>query len=212
VRIRLERADAVWIALLVVAEIGSCGGYMLVFRATFCSQMPWGLSYDISMAELAADSLLPAGGAGGLALGAWALHGAGMQTSHITRRSVAFFTVTSASRSSPRWHRQHRGSADRGVRPLRGKLHGSHSRGVRLPSVPALHPRRSGRPGVRRASTEANAIATTGARMRSARARSCRATGNELTRRAAPRQSPATVCVSGTRQVRDRLFGAGVLA
>jgi uncharacterized protein (TIRG00374 family) len=97
VRIRLESADAVWITLLVVAEIGSCAGYMLVFRATFCSQMPWGLSYDISMAELAADSLLPAGGAGGLALGAWALHGAGMQSSHIARRSVAFFVVTSAA-------------------------------------------------------------------------------------------------------------------
>jgi uncharacterized protein (TIRG00374 family) len=96
VRIRLESADPVWITLLVVAEIGSCAGYMLVFRATFCSRMPWGLSYDISMAELAADSLLPAGGAGGLALGAWALHGAGMQTSHIARRSVAFFVVTSA--------------------------------------------------------------------------------------------------------------------
>jgi hypothetical protein len=96
VRIRLESADAVWITLLVVAEIGSCAGYMLVFRATFCSRMPWGLSYDISMAELAADSLLPAGGAGGLALGAWALHAAGMQTSHIARRSVAFFVVTSA--------------------------------------------------------------------------------------------------------------------
>jgi hypothetical protein len=64
VRIQLESADPVWITLLVVAEIGSCAGYMLVFRATFCSRMPWGLSYDISMAELAADSLLPAGGAG----------------------------------------------------------------------------------------------------------------------------------------------------
>jgi uncharacterized protein (TIRG00374 family) len=96
VRVRLESADPVWITLLVVAEIGSCAGYMLVFRATFCSRMPWGLSYDISMAELAADSLLPAGGAGGLALGAWALHGSGMQTSHIARRSVAFFVVTSA--------------------------------------------------------------------------------------------------------------------
>jgi uncharacterized protein (TIRG00374 family) len=97
VRTRLESADPVWIALVVVAEIGSCAGYMLVFRATFCSQMPWSLSYDMSMAELAADSLLPAGGAGGLALGTWALRRAGMQTSHIARRTVAFFVVTSAA-------------------------------------------------------------------------------------------------------------------
>ncbi|MGB0096225.1 MAG: YbhN family protein [Solirubrobacteraceae bacterium] len=97
VRARFENADPVWIGALALAEIGSCAGYMLVFRSTFCSQMSWGLSYDIAMAELAANSLLPAGGAGGLALGVWALHRAGMPTGHIARRTVAFFVVTSAA-------------------------------------------------------------------------------------------------------------------
>jgi uncharacterized protein (TIRG00374 family) len=97
VRERLEDTDPVWLALLAVAEIASCGGYMLVFRSTFCPRMPWRLSYDISMAELAANSLLPTGGAGGLALGVWALHQAGMATGHIARRTVAFFLVTSAA-------------------------------------------------------------------------------------------------------------------
>jgi uncharacterized protein (TIRG00374 family) len=97
VRGRLQGADPVWIVALVVAEIASCGGYVLVFRSTFCSQMSWGLSYDIAMAELAANSLLPAGGAGGLALGVWALRQAGMPTGHIARRTVAFFIVTSAA-------------------------------------------------------------------------------------------------------------------
>jgi uncharacterized protein (TIRG00374 family) len=69
---------------------------MLAFRSTFCPKMPWGLSYDISMAELAANSLLPTGGAGGLALGVWALQKAGMATGHIARRTVAFFMITSA--------------------------------------------------------------------------------------------------------------------
>jgi uncharacterized protein (TIRG00374 family) len=59
--------------------------------------MSWRLAYDIAMAELAANSLLPAGGAGGLALGVWALRQAGMPTAHIARRSVAFFVVTSAA-------------------------------------------------------------------------------------------------------------------
>jgi uncharacterized protein (TIRG00374 family) len=59
--------------------------------------MPWGLTYDIAMAELAANSLLPSGGAGGLALGVWALRQAGMPTGHIARRTVAFFVVTSAA-------------------------------------------------------------------------------------------------------------------
>jgi uncharacterized protein (TIRG00374 family) len=97
VRSRLEGADPFWLALLVLAELASCGGYVLVFRATFCPRMPWGLSYDISMAELAANSLLPTGGAGGLALGVWALHQAGMASAHIARRTVAFFLLTSAA-------------------------------------------------------------------------------------------------------------------
>ena len=97
VRQRLAGTEPVWVAALVLAELGSCAGYVLVFRDTFCSQMPWGLSYEIAMAELAADSLLPAGGAGGLALGVWALRQAGMPTAQIARRTVAFFIVTSAA-------------------------------------------------------------------------------------------------------------------
>jgi uncharacterized protein (TIRG00374 family) len=97
VRSRLAGAAPIWIVLIGVAELGSCAGYLLVFRQTFCSQMSWRLSYDIAMSELAANSLLPAGGAGGLALGVWALRQAGMPTGHIARRSVAFFVVTSAA-------------------------------------------------------------------------------------------------------------------
>jgi uncharacterized protein (TIRG00374 family) len=97
VRGRLENTDAVWLAAVALAEVGSCLGYLLVFRATFCPQMAWGLSYDISMAELAANSLLPSGGAGGLALGVWALRRAGVSTAHIARRTVAFFVLTSAA-------------------------------------------------------------------------------------------------------------------
>ena len=97
VRARLHGADPVWVTALVFAELGSCAGYLLVFRSTFCAQMSWALCYEIAMSELAANSLLPAGGAGGLALGVWALRQAGMPTSHIARRSVAFFVVTSAA-------------------------------------------------------------------------------------------------------------------
>ncbi len=97
VRARLVGVDAVWIVTLALAEVASCLGYLLVFRSTFCARMSWALSYDIAMAEQAANTLLPAGGAGGLALGVWALHQAGMSTSHIARRTVAFFVVTSAA-------------------------------------------------------------------------------------------------------------------
>ena len=97
VKTRLSGADPVWVVACAVAEVGSCFGYLLVFRATFCSRMSWGLSYDIAMSEQAANSLLPAGGAGGLALGVWALRQAGMPTAHIARRTVAFFVITSAA-------------------------------------------------------------------------------------------------------------------
>ncbi|MFL5862279.1 MAG: YbhN family protein [Solirubrobacteraceae bacterium] len=97
VRARLAGVEPIWIVAIALAEVGSCVGYLLVFRSTFCARMPWGLSYDIAMSELAANALLPAGGAGGLALGVWALRQAGMPTDHIARRTVAFFVVTSAA-------------------------------------------------------------------------------------------------------------------
>jgi uncharacterized protein (TIRG00374 family) len=97
VRARLNGAEPVWVFAVALAEIGSCVGYLLAFRSTFCAAMPWRLSYDIGMAEQAANSLLPAGGAGGLALGVWALRQAGMPSGHIGRRTVAFFVVTSAA-------------------------------------------------------------------------------------------------------------------
>ncbi|MGZ4183807.1 MAG: lysylphosphatidylglycerol synthase transmembrane domain-containing protein [Solirubrobacteraceae bacterium] len=97
VKARVQGADPKWVVACAVAELGSCAGYLLAFRDTFCTQMPWRLSYDIAMSELAANSLLPAGGAGGLALGVWALRESGMPTAHIARRTVAFFVVTSAA-------------------------------------------------------------------------------------------------------------------
>ena len=97
VRQRLGHIDAIWIAALLLAEFCSCAGYVLVFRSTFCPRMSWRLSYDIAMAEQAANTLLPAGGAGGLALGVWALRRTGMAAGHIARRTVAFFVVTSAA-------------------------------------------------------------------------------------------------------------------
>jgi uncharacterized membrane protein YbhN (UPF0104 family) len=47
------------------------------------------------MSELAANSVLPVSGAGGLALGAWALRRAGMDVEQIGRKTVALFFLTS---------------------------------------------------------------------------------------------------------------------
>ncbi len=38
VKQRLDDADPFWVAMIAVAEVGSCLGYIVVFRATFCAQ------------------------------------------------------------------------------------------------------------------------------------------------------------------------------
>jgi uncharacterized membrane protein YbhN (UPF0104 family) len=95
VRERLAGAQPGWLALAAVLEVGSCAGYVLAFRAVFCRRMSWRTSTEIGLSELAANSLLSVGGAGGLALGAWILRRGGMPPGYIARRTVAFFLLTS---------------------------------------------------------------------------------------------------------------------
>src|SRR5947209_421077 len=94
-RDRLGDASPGWLAAAAVLELLSMLSYVVVFRSVFCAKMSWRLSYQIGMAEQGANSLLSAGGAGGLALGAWALNRGGMSADHIGRRTVAFFLLTS---------------------------------------------------------------------------------------------------------------------
>jgi uncharacterized protein (TIRG00374 family) len=96
VRDRLADARPGWLVLAVALEALSCISYVLMFRAVFCPRMSWRTSAEIGWAELAAGSLVPASGAGGLALGAWILHRGGMASDHIAKRSVAFFLVKSS--------------------------------------------------------------------------------------------------------------------
>jgi uncharacterized membrane protein YbhN (UPF0104 family) len=96
VRDRLSGAEPGWIVLAVAFEALSCVSYVLMFRPIFCRHMPWRTSWEISWSELAVGSLLPASGAGGLALGAWILHEGGMPAERIARRSVAFFLIKSS--------------------------------------------------------------------------------------------------------------------
>jgi uncharacterized membrane protein YbhN (UPF0104 family) len=68
-----------------------------MFRPIFCPRMSVRTSYELGMSELAVGSLVPASGAGGLALGAWALRKGGMPGQDIARRTVAFFLLKSAA-------------------------------------------------------------------------------------------------------------------
>ena len=79
-----------------MVEVGSCLAFVAAFRGTFSRRLGWRFSYEVGMSEQAANVLLPTGGAGGLALGAWALRRIGMPAERIGRRTVAFFLVTSS--------------------------------------------------------------------------------------------------------------------
>jgi uncharacterized protein (TIRG00374 family) len=96
-RTRLSGANPWWLLLGVGLKVLSGLGYIAVFRMVFCRRMTWRVSYQIGMSELGANALFPTGGAGGLALGAWALKRGGMPGSEIARRTAAFFLLTSVA-------------------------------------------------------------------------------------------------------------------
>ena len=96
VRELLTEARPEWVALAVAFEAMSCVSYVLMFRPIFCRNMPWRTSWEIGLAELGAGSIVPASGAGGLALGAWILREGGMPAQRIASRSVAFFMIKSS--------------------------------------------------------------------------------------------------------------------
>jgi uncharacterized membrane protein YbhN (UPF0104 family) len=95
VRDRLANASIGWVIAGVPLEVLSALCYVVIFRAVFCRRMSWRLSYQIGMSEQGANSVLSVSGAGGLALGVWALRRGGMSVEHIARRTVAFFFLTS---------------------------------------------------------------------------------------------------------------------
>jgi uncharacterized membrane protein YbhN (UPF0104 family) len=97
---RIETGDPWWLALAAVCTVLSFGGYVLVFEGVYaraCARRI-GLreSYQITMAGLAATRVFAAGGAGGIALTAWALRRAGMPPREVADRSVAFLALTYA--------------------------------------------------------------------------------------------------------------------
>ena len=96
VRDRLAGASPEWLALATLLEGLSFASYVLMFGPIFCVGLAWRRSWQIGGSELAMGSLVPASGAGGLALGAWILHRGGMDGDRIARRSVAFFLIKSS--------------------------------------------------------------------------------------------------------------------
>jgi len=99
---RIEQGDKWWVAVGVVLEVLSFGGYIVLFRTVFVKRphphshlerINWRVSYDITMAGLAATRLFAAAGAGGVALTAWALRRSGMEPRLVACRLVAFNVI-----------------------------------------------------------------------------------------------------------------------
>jgi uncharacterized protein (TIRG00374 family) len=93
---RLSAGDPAWLLAAGGLEMLSFVGYVVLFRAVFVrseGRIDWRESYQITMAGLAATRLLAAGGAGGVALTAWALKRSGMDGRTVTRRMTSFMVI-----------------------------------------------------------------------------------------------------------------------
>jgi uncharacterized membrane protein YbhN (UPF0104 family) len=92
---QLADASPGWVLGAIGLEYLSCVGYVLTVMLAF----PRGRARPtarLGWAELAANSVLPAGGLGGLGLGAWILSRKGVPAARIARRSTVVFFLTSA--------------------------------------------------------------------------------------------------------------------
>lgn len=92
----LKRADGWWVGLALGLELLSCLSFVLLFERVF-SRGPRRLTTRLAWSEMAANSLISAGGTSGLALGAWILRSRGVPAQRIAERSVFLFLITSAA-------------------------------------------------------------------------------------------------------------------
>jgi uncharacterized membrane protein YbhN (UPF0104 family) len=95
---RAAEANGWWIALGVGLEIVSCVGYVGVVRLVL-HRGPKREVRRLAWAEMAFGAVVPVGGAGGLAVGAWAMRAWGIAWSRIVNRSAVIFLLTSAVNS-----------------------------------------------------------------------------------------------------------------
>jgi uncharacterized protein (TIRG00374 family) len=93
---RIRHGDPWWFGLAAVLEVLSFLGYIALFRAVFVrgsSRISWRVSYQITMAGVAATRLLASAGAGGVAVTAWALRRSGMGARLVASRMVGFMAL-----------------------------------------------------------------------------------------------------------------------
>ncbi len=93
---RLNDGDSWWIAVAVLLQVGAMASYIAIFHGVHVppgSKITFKESYLITMAGLAATRLFAAGGAGGVAVTAWALRRSGMRRREVAERMIAFLVL-----------------------------------------------------------------------------------------------------------------------
>jgi uncharacterized membrane protein YbhN (UPF0104 family) len=96
VRDRLASAEPGWIAVAAAFSLGSMFGFVRALWAAFDRLVPWRRALILGFAEQGANVLLPAGGAGGPALGALVMRRAGVPGELAAQRHAVLFLATSA--------------------------------------------------------------------------------------------------------------------
>jgi uncharacterized membrane protein YbhN (UPF0104 family) len=96
VRERLSSAQPGWILIAAACSLGSMFGFVRALWAAFDRMVPWRRAVVLGFAEQGANVLLPAGGAGGPALGVLVMRRAGVPPGLAAERHVVLFLATSA--------------------------------------------------------------------------------------------------------------------
>jgi putative heme transporter len=93
---RIQHGNGWWLGIAVALECCSFASYIMLFRGVFVrgdTRIDMRASYQITMAGLAATRLFAAGGAGGIALTAWAVTRSGMEPRLVACRMIAFMAI-----------------------------------------------------------------------------------------------------------------------
>ncbi|MDX6732501.1 MAG: putative heme transporter [Baekduia sp.] len=94
---QVKEGDPLWLLVAGMFTALSFAGYVLLFQGVYVRdgfRLSAVESYQITMAGLAATRVFAAGGAGGIALTAWALRRAGMPRRVVADQTLAFLVLT----------------------------------------------------------------------------------------------------------------------
>jgi len=96
---QVREGDPLWLLVAGGFTALSFGGYVMLFQGVYVRddfRLTVSESYQITMAGLAATRVFAAGGAGGIALTAWALRRAGLPRRAVDDQTLAFLVLTYA--------------------------------------------------------------------------------------------------------------------